>query len=179
MIQDSEIMQSVRDGDTRKLGVLFDRHAQGLFNYFQFQIKDRFKSEDLVQNVFFKILKYRHTFRNGADFRVWMYAIARNEKINCFKENRSFVEGIHLEQPDERCSNPEDDLESKTDKNHLSRALEMISPDNRELIILSKYTGLPCSRIAEILGCTVGAIKVRICRALKELKAQYLIIAGE
>ena len=179
MIQDREIMLSVRDGDTRKLGLLFDRHAQGLFNYFQFQIKDRFKSEDLVQNVFYKILKYRLTFKDGADFKVWMYAIARNEKINHFKNNRSFVEEVDHEQSGEWSSNPETDLESKTDKNHLNRALERIRSDNRELIILSKFTGLPYSQIAEIFGCTIGAIKVRIYRALKELKAQYLIVAGE
>ena len=178
MIQDHEIMLNVRDGDTHKLGLLFDRHAQGLFNYFQFQIKDRFKSEDLVQNVFYKILKYRHTFKDGADFKVWMYAIARNEKINFFKNNRPKDVEIHPEQPDELGSNPEDELEYKNDKNHLNKALEMISTDNRELIILSKYTGLSYSKIAEIFGCTVGAIKVRIYRAVKELKSQYLNIAG-
>jgi RNA polymerase sigma-70 factor (ECF subfamily) len=48
--------------------LLFDRYAQGLFNYFQLQVREWFKSEDLVQNVFYKILKYRHTFKDGADF---------------------------------------------------------------------------------------------------------------
>ena len=44
---------------------------------------------------------------------------------------------------------------------------------------LSKFTGLPYSQIAEMFGCTLGAIKVRIYRAMKELKVQYLNIAGE
>ena len=179
MIQDQEIMLSVREGDTHKLGLLFDRHAQGLFNYFRFQIRDRFKSEDLVQNVFYKILKYRHTFKDGADFKVWMYAIARNEKINHFKNDRPLDQEVDPEQSDEWNPNPEKDLEEKMDRNQLNKALEMTSPDNRELIILSKYTGLPYRQIAELYGCTVGAIKVRIYRAIKELKAQYLMIAGD
>lgn len=173
------IMLSVKDGDVQKLGLLFDRYAQGLFNYFQLQVRDRFKSEDLVQNVFYKILKYRHTFKDGADFRVWMYAIARNEKVNYFKTNRVSEVEVNPEQPDEYGVNPENDLASETDKKHLSRALERISPDNRELLILSKYTGLPYSKIAEIFECTVGAIKVRIYRAMQELKAQFVNIAGE
>ena len=179
MIQDQEIMLSVRDGNTHKLGLLFDKHAQGLLNYFRFQIRDRFKSEDLVQNVFYKILKYRHTFKDGADFKVWMYAIARNEKINYFKNTKPLEQEVDPEQCDEWHRNPERDLEDKTDKNLLNKALETISPDNRELIVLSKFTGLPYRQIAELYGCTVGAIKVRICRAIKELRAQYLTIAGE
>ena len=75
-------------------------------------------------------------------------------------------------------SNPKKEEPNETDKNHLDKALKMISTDNRELIILSKYTGLSYSKIAEIFGCTVGAIKVRIYRAVKELKSQYLNIAG-
>ncbi|MBN1905990.1 MAG: RNA polymerase sigma factor [Deltaproteobacteria bacterium] len=179
LLEDHEIMVSVKDGDVHKLGLLFDRHAQGLFNYFQLQVRDRFRSEDLVQNVFYKILKYRHTFKEGADFRVWMYAIARNEKVNFFKHNRSSDEEVNPEQPDENSNNPENDLASKTDKKHLGRALERISPDSRELLILSKYTGLPYNRIAEIYDCTVGAIKVRIFRAMQELKAQFVNIAEE
>jgi RNA polymerase sigma-70 factor (ECF subfamily) len=177
--QDREKMLSVRNGDIQKLGQLYDKHAQGLYNYFQFQIKDSFKCEDLVQTVFYKILKYRHTFKNGADFKVWMYTIARNEKINYFSSKKPSGKEFDPEQPDERSRNPENELEDKTNKNHLNRALERISSDNRELLILSKFTGLPYNKIAEIFGCTVGAVKVRIYRAMKELKVQYLNIAGE
>jgi RNA polymerase sigma factor (sigma-70 family) len=179
LVEDCEIMLKVREGEVHKLGLLFDRYAQGLFNYFQMQVRDRFKSEDLVQNVFYKILKYRHTFKENADFRVWMYAIARNEKVNFFKTNRVSDEEVNPEQPDEQSSNPESVLASKADKRHLMKALERISPDNRELLILSKYTGLPYSQIAEIFECTVGAIKVRIFRAMQELKAQFINIAEE
>ena len=74
-----------------------------------------------------------------------MFTIARNEKINYFKNNRLLNEEVLLEQSDEWNSNPENKLEDKTDKNQLNKALGMISSDNRELIILSKYTGLPYS----------------------------------
>jgi RNA polymerase sigma-70 factor (ECF subfamily) len=108
-----------------------------------------------------------------------MYAIARNEKANFFKTNRVSDEEVNPEQPDEQSSDPESVLASRADKRHLMRALERISPDNRELLILSKYTGLPYSQIAEIFECTVGAIKVRIFRAMQELKAQFINIAEE
>ena len=179
MIQDREIMLSVKEGNTHELGLLFDRHARGLFNYFRFQVRDRHKSEDLVQNVFYKILKYRHTFKDGADFKVWMYAIARNEKIDHFKKERPQDQALDPDLSDEWSQSPEKKLEEKAEKKLLDEALERVSPDNRELIVLSKFTALPYRQIAELYGCTVGAIKVRIYRAIKELKAQYSIVSGE
>ncbi len=179
MTQDHEIMLSVRDGDVQKLGGLFDKYSKWLYNYFQIQIKDRLRSEDLVQNVFYNILKYRHTYKDKADFKVWMYTIARNEKIKYFKNNRFLGEDNDLAQTNEGARNPENDLKHKTDIDHLNMALEKISADNRELIILSKFNGLPYSQISEIMGCTVGAIKVRMFRAIKELKDQFVKIAGD
>ncbi len=179
LTQDHKIMLSVRDGDVQRLGQLFDKYSKRLYNYFQFQIKDRLKSEDLVQEVFYNILRYRHTYKNGANFKVWMYTIARNEKINYFRDNRFLTTDIDPEQSDEGNRNPEDDLEHKTDIDQLNIALARISSDNRELIILSRFNGLPYNEIAEITGCTVGAVKVRMYRAIRELKDQYLRIAGE
>jgi RNA polymerase sigma factor (sigma-70 family) len=179
LTQDHETMLRVRAGDIQRLGHLFDKYSKGLYNYFQLQIKDRLKSEDLVQDVFYNILRYRHTYKDGANFKVWMYTIARNEKINYFKNNKLLTADIDPEESNEENSNPENDLEHKTEVDRLNIALENISSDNKELIILSRFNGLPYGQIAEITGCTVGAIKVRMYRAIKELKNQYLKIAGE
>lgn len=179
MTQDYEIMLSVKDGDVQKLGLLFDKYSKEVYNYFQFQTRDRFKSEDLVQNAFYSILKYRHTFKNGADFRVWMYTIARNEKARFFKKSKVLSGDMDLGQSDEESGNPEKDLEHKADMKNLNMALQMISPDHMELIILSRFNGLPYSQISEIMGCKIGALKVRMYRAMKELKSTFNKIAGE
>lgn len=179
MTQDHEIMLSVKDGDVHKLGLLFDKYEKGLYNYFQFQIRDRLKSEDLVQDVFYNILKYRHTFKDGANFKVWMYTIARNEKVKFFRSNKVLTADMDLEQSNEENYSPENNLEHKTDINHLNKALKKISTDSRELIVLKRFNGLPYSQISEIMGCKVGALKVRMYRALNELKAQFNKIAGE
>jgi RNA polymerase sigma-70 factor (ECF subfamily) len=172
-------MLSVKDGDVQKLGLLFEKYSKEVYNYFQFQIRDRFKSEDLVQNVFYSILKYKHTFRNGASFKVWMYTIARNEKVKFFKNKKVLSSDMDLEQSNEERRNPESDLEHKTNMKNLNMALQMISPDNRELIVLSRFNGLPYSQISEIVGCKIGALKVRMYRAIKELKMAFKEMAGE
>ncbi|MFC1495401.1 RNA polymerase sigma factor [Thermodesulfobacteriota bacterium] len=177
--QDHEIMLSVRDGNIQELGQLFDRYSKRLYNYFRLQIKDRLKSEDLVQNVFYNILRYRHTYKDSANFKAWMYTIARNEKINYFKKNKSRYEDIDTELPNEKNNTPENDFEHKTDINHLNMALERLPDESRELIILSKFSELPYSRIAELTGCTEGTVKVRVYRAIKKLRDEFTKIAGE
>src|SRR3954451_23816893 len=77
-MEDELIMRQVRDGDVGKLETLFDRHYQGLFRYFLYLTSNRAASEDLSQEVFFRILKYRHTYRAEAGFRAWLYQIGRN-----------------------------------------------------------------------------------------------------
>src|SRR6516164_414437 len=71
-------MREVREGDVGKLETLFDRHYQGLFRYFLYLTQNRAASEDLAQEVFFRILKYRHTYQPEAGFRAWLYQIGRN-----------------------------------------------------------------------------------------------------
>ena len=60
---DNELMLKVRDGDLGKLSFLFERYHRALFNFFLRSTGSRDLSEDLVQEVFLRILKYRHTFR--------------------------------------------------------------------------------------------------------------------
>lgn len=179
MAQDHEIMLSVKNGDIQKLGQLFDKYSGQLYNYFRLQTGDSESSEDLVQNVFYSILKYSGTFKDGADFRPWMYAIARNEKINYLKSRRFLKREADTGQSGDFTRTPEADLVYKTQVHHLMEALEKISPDNRELIILNRFTGLPYAQIAEILGCRIGALKVRMYRAIKELKDQFHKMTGD
>lgn len=178
MSQENQIMKSVKEGDIKSLGQLFERHSKSLYNYFLFQIKDHQKSEDLVQNVFYSILKYRHTYKDKYDFKVWMYTIARNESINYFKNRNERMQYLDPDQIANSENNPEKDFENKRAMNQLEKALVKLSSAERELITLRQVDQLSCEQIAEIVGCTAGAIRVRICRVLKALTKHYAKISG-
>ena len=79
---DTDVMGDVRDGDTGKLALLFERYHVALYSYFVRLSGKRDLSEDMVQEVFFRILKYKHTYRGDGDFLPWMYHIARNVQID-------------------------------------------------------------------------------------------------
>ena len=85
---DDRHMVAVQEGDPARLGVLFERHHRALFNFFLRLTVDRQASEDLVQDVFFRILKYPATYEPGTSFRTWMYHLARNAHIDRFKGRR-------------------------------------------------------------------------------------------
>jgi RNA polymerase sigma factor (sigma-70 family) len=77
-LSDNSIMLKVKNGDLDKLGLLFERHHRALFGFVFHMTGQRELSEDMVQNVFYRILKYRHTFRGDGEFKTWMYHMARN-----------------------------------------------------------------------------------------------------
>jgi len=85
---DVQMMEDVRDGKVEKLAVLFERHHVPLFNFFLRLTGSRSISEDLVQDVFYRILNYRHTYKGQSNFTTWMYQIARNTHIDFLRKKK-------------------------------------------------------------------------------------------
>ena len=77
-ITDNTLMLMVKAGDIDKMGLLFERYYRPLYGFFLHMTKQKEPSEDMVQNVFFRMLKYRNTFGGTGEFKTWMYHIARN-----------------------------------------------------------------------------------------------------
>jgi len=167
-------MLLVRDGDLQRLGVLFERYSAKLLGFFVRHTSKRDASEDLVQEVFLRILKYRHTFRGEAPFSVWMYRLAHNVSSDYYRKWRREVpadESI-AETPDDDPT-AEESLVRNEEHALLSRALDRLSEDKREVLILSRYQELKYEEIARVLECPVGTVKARVHFALKDLRAEY------
>src|SRR5215510_13934321 len=90
-LTDEAIMLAVRDGDVGKLGLLFERYHRTLFDFFSRMLGNRTAADDLVQDVFFRILKYRKTYRDDSHFTTWMFHIARNARLDHFKKHSAEV----------------------------------------------------------------------------------------
>ncbi len=87
-VLDEELMLQVREGAGEMLGELFDRYQTPLFNFYAKLTGDRAVSEDLVQEVFLRILKYRQSYKPGTPFRAWVYQIARNARADHYRKQR-------------------------------------------------------------------------------------------
>ena len=167
-------MEMVQAGETEKLGILFERYKRILFAYFFRNTGDRDASEDLVQVVFFRILKYKKNFAGRAKFTTWLFSVAHNVRIDHYKKNKKY--SYHEDVTDIEIEDFES-VEQKIIKEEqsvlLKKALLRLKPDKRELIVLSKYQGLKYKEIGEMLGVSESNIKLRVFRALKDLKEIY------
>jgi RNA polymerase sigma factor (sigma-70 family) len=166
-MSDEELMSQVRNGIGEMLGVLFDRYHVPLFNFYVKLTGDRPLSEDLVQEVFFRILKYRHSFRPDTPFRAWMYQIARNARFDHLRKRRPETAWEPEMSP---AVAPVDTAQQSQEALLLRSALMQISEDKREVLVLSRFQDLKYEEIAQLLGCEVGTVKTRVHRALQELR---------
>ena len=168
-------MEKVRDGDLDRLSLLFERYKRPLYGFFYGMNKDQELSEDLVQNTFLRILKYRHLFRGEGDFKTWMFHIARNVSHDHFRKNKIRIKE-NVENWEERLGHEENkftEMRQFEEKEMLSMAMDKLSEEKREVLLLSKYQEKKYKEIGEILGCSEGAVKVKVFRALEELRVIY------
>lgn len=176
-LSDNALMLKVRDGDIDKMGLLFERHNRQLYRFIFHITGNKVLSEDMVQNVFFRMLKYRKDFTGTGEFRTWMYFIARNAMHDHFrKQNKmpSYNGSYDLAEMIPADHSADGQLLKEQELKTLERALKNLSDDNRELLVLYRYQDLTYRDIAVILKTTEGAIKVRIHRALNQLRENYL-----
>ena len=158
------------------MSLLFERHHRPLFGFLFHSTMQKESSEDMVQNVFYRMLKYRHTFTGDGEFKTWMYHLARNVLIDYVKKNKLVVYKNDLTEYAERMSNHEyADANIQKEQEHalLKKAMANLSSESREVLILSRFQELKYEEIARILDISEGAVKVRVHRAMQQLKGMF------
>jgi len=166
---DVALMLQVKSGNTDQLGLLFERHHRALYSFFYRLTSNCEVSEDLVQNVFLRMLKYRNTYTGQGEFKTWMYHLARNVHADYYQKNKrqGFSSDFsHLENNLHNAYNPEEQTQKEEEMQYLQAALNRLEIEKREILILNRFQGLKYKDIAALYGCSEGAIKVRAFRAL-------------
>ena len=171
-LSDEEIMLQVSNGELDMLTILFDRYHLRIFNFFNQMVRNKDVSEDLTQDVFLKIIKYKTSYNEG-NFAAWIFTIARNifsshyQKTKKERTNEIDDDRITDESDDFNLSNRNEEI------THLQKALLKLNENDRELIIMHRYQEIKYEQIAKIIGSSEGAVKVKMHRALKKLKEIY------
>lgn len=169
-------MLSVKSGQLDQLGLLFERHHRGLYGFFYRLTADGDVSEDLVQNVFLRIMKYRHTYHGDGKFTTWMYHMARNLFADHYKKQKRMGYKEDVEATDRYFKdevNAESSRIQQEEIDLLQKALDQLPLDKKEILVLSKFQEMRYREIADLMNLTENAVKVRIFRALKELRKIY------
>lgn len=174
---DDALMCRVQAGELQVLSLLFERYQTALLNFYLSMLGDRAASEDLVQEVFVRILKYRRTYRPGSRFTTWMYSIARNARLDFLRKRAG--QGIELEWDDiyAPAVEPGDAVELEQHRRLLALALARLPDAKREVLVLSRFQELRYDEIGELLDCEPATIKVRVHRAMQELRQTFQQLA--
>jgi len=179
-LTDDQLMAEVKDGRVERLAVLFERHHVMLFNFFLRLTGSRPASEDLVQEVFIRLLKYRTTYRGEDRFVGWMYRIAHNAHIDHLRRHK---DALPLDDQFQEAPSPGPSIEETVGREQevalLSKALTRLPQDKKKVLVLRRFQNLKYSEIADLLDCPVGTVKAMVHRAVKELGEIYFDLRRE
>ena len=171
---DETLMEAVKNGDLQHASTLFQRYQKPVFNFLARMTMDRAAAEDLTQNVFLRMIKYRNSYREGHTFQSWIYQVARNvfsdhyQKTKRVNSNFVAVEKLKVDVPDGL-----DTLEQEEREAQLHRSLAKLSEEQRELLILTRFQHMKYEEVAAIMDTTVANIKVKVHRAIQKLREHY------
>lgn len=173
-------MLGVSSGHIEKLGLLFERRKRALYGYFYHHTSDPDLSEDLCQETFYRILKYRSGFKTGSRFGVWMYAIAKNVSADHFRKNKRFQRSKQLDNDWDVVA-----METSLNGHHehsphedekLNKALEMLPPREKEILVLNRFQGLKYREIGELMNLSENGVKIAAFRAIRNLRTNYFLL---
>ncbi|OEK08113.1 RNA polymerase subunit sigma-70 [Flavivirga aquatica] len=166
----------VKTNDTLLFETLYDRHVIQVYNKCLGFAKNEDEAKDLTQDIFLKLFVKLASFKGKSKFSTWLYAFTYNHCVNYVTRNTAKkFERQSVDYKDiENLSYDENDnsfLDMKVDK--LKIALELISPEEKMILLLKYQDFLSIKEIESVLGIGESAVKMRIKRAKDKLVKMY------
>jgi RNA polymerase sigma factor (sigma-70 family) len=172
--KDEQIMEAVKNGDLQQASILFDRYHKRIFNFLAKMTMDRDVAEDLTQNVFLRMIKYRGSYREGNKFMPWVYQLARNIFSDHYQSSKNKYTGfLDVEKMTEVMADSDDSNVQEEREELLHRSLARLDEEQRELLVLTRFQHLKYEEVATMLDTSVANIKVKVHRAIGKLREHY------
>lgn len=177
-LTDEELVSAiVKTNDALLFGVLYDRFAGLVYNKCYGFAKDGDEAKDLTQDVFLKLFVKLASFKGKSKFSTWLYAFTYNHCVNYVTRNtakkfeKKSVDYADIENISEDYDESSDFSDMRVDQ--LKKALEMVSPDEKMILLLKYQDNLSIKEIESALGIGESAVKMRIKRAKDKLLTVY------
>jgi len=150
---------------------------------------DHHEAEDISQEVFMKMYRSLETFRRDAKMSSWLYQITVNASIDSLRKKSSRpaqqigeFDQVSIQESllasGANAFDPLRSTESSQIQNHISQALQKISPRERTVFVMRHYNDLKLNEIAEILDINIGTVKSLLFRAIKKLRKELSTYMG-
>lgn len=165
-VEDRDLVARARRKDVEAYNLLVSRWERRVFNYLLRLVRNREDALDLSQDVFLRAYQNLAKLEDTGRFGPWLYRIAHNEAFSLLRRRRPGDEP-----PPEASAGPSRfrmyPLELSV---AVETALNRLSSDQREAVVLKIYEGFKFEEMAEVLDCPVSTVKSRLYTALDLLK---------
>ncbi|HVU02215.1 MAG TPA: RNA polymerase sigma factor [Polyangiaceae bacterium] len=170
MPTDEELMAAYVRGDQSAFRKLFERHSPALLRVMRHQLRRPEDARDLVQQTFLHLHRSRADFREGALLKPWLFTIAMNLKREYFRRSGRKPESpLDLQGAAEPAVAPRGQEQSDA-RDEVVFALRKLPEDQREVIALHWLGGVPLPEVAEMVGASLSAVKVRAHRGYAAMR---------
>jgi len=165
------LMQRYQQSEAEAAGMLVEKLSPQIFQLYLAQLRNRTLAEDLLQDFWLRIHNARHTYRPGEPLLPWIYAIAHRVRIDSYRRSRRIT--AHEFQSDEVLANVVAQQPERTNDLGLAELLRPLPESQREIILLTKVSGLSLQEAARATGTSVGAVKQKAHRAYETLRKLF------
>ncbi len=177
------LVQRARRRDPDAIEALFELYHRRVYGLLYRLTGSRDSAEDLLQETFLRLVRHIASYDHAGRFEAWLFRIAANLARDHARRHRRRGPTASLDAESDgvgpldrlacECSDPADGLVAAEARQALGQALEALSPQDREILMLRHYGELSFQEIAELLGIPLGTALARAHRALKRLRQQF------
>jgi RNA polymerase sigma-70 factor, ECF subfamily len=174
MIRDTDIIGRIRQGDVKQFESLFRSSYVSLVRYAKTLLKDQDTSEEIVQDLFFRIWQDRGKIKIESSLNGYLFRSVHNRCLHYIEHNRiveKHAEEMLFRQP-ESSESPSDILNYKELQAKIATILEKLPERCGQIFYMNRFEGLKYNEIAEKLSVSVKTVEANMGRALKEFRKE-------
>lgn len=172
---EKELLSHVAKGNEAAFRQLFEQYWDNVYGVAYAMTKEHAIAKDIVQEVFIKVWKLRETLVEKADFRSFLFIVARNHIFNELRRRKrqdNLVDRLEA-YFEERSASAEEKLLYKESTALIEAAIAELSPQQKEVYLLSREKGWKRQDIADHLRVSIPTVKTHLSRALEHIR-EYL-----
>ena len=177
-LTDNELIQLFQQGKTRAFDVLIDRHQERIFNAITFMVKDNYLAEDLIQDIFIKIIDNLKLgkYNDEGKFLPWALRIAHNYCVDHFRKVKRTPTIKTSDDQDlfeiiKHADHPADYKMTRSQTHRdIQELVDLLPEEQREIIVLRHYANLSFKEIAQMTNCSINTALGRMRYGLINLR---------
>jgi RNA polymerase sigma-70 factor (ECF subfamily) len=191
-VEEQEIVERLQAGDTAAFDVLFHRYGARVARQAIHLLGNEAEAEEVVQEVFLTFYEKAHTFRGDAALSTWLYRLTANAALSRLRRHkrrpevaideylpRFRADGHHLVRPVvDWSADVEQAYAGKELRRLLQQAIDMLTPLDKAVVVLSDIEGLSNRDIGAMLGLSIPAVKARLHRVRLCLRGKLAVVLG-